>query len=61
MCATLANAGFLGAWVFYNALLPKIVSEESIDYVSSLGFAYGYIGGGLLLEIEAVRQPFGCS
>ena len=54
MCATLANAGFLGAWVFYNALLPKIVSEESIDYVSSLGFAYGYIGGGLLLAIHLV-------
>ena len=54
MCATLANAGFLGAWVFYNALLPKIVSEGSIDYVSSLGFAYGYIGGGLLLAIHLV-------
>ena len=30
------------------------IRDRSIDYVSSLGFAYGYIGGGLLLAIHLV-------
>ncbi len=45
----LANVGFAGCLVFYNALLPHIAPRESLDSVSSRGFAYGYVGGGLLL------------
>ncbi len=45
----LANIGFAGSLVFYNAFLPHIAPREELDAVSSRGFTYGYIGGGLLL------------
>ena len=34
---------------FYNAFLPEIADERSMDRVSAWGFALGYIGGGLAL------------
>lgn len=51
-CFLLANIGFAGANVFYNALLPHLVSNDDMDSVSSKGFAFGYVGGGLLLAIH---------
>ena len=50
----LANIGFAGGNVFYNSLLTSIVDEDQYDDVSSKGFAYGYIGGGLLLLIHLI-------
>ena len=44
-----ANMGFAGAQIFYNALLPHVAPEGLLDEVSSRGYAYGYLGGGLLL------------
>ncbi len=44
--------GFSGANVFYDALLPSIANEERIDYISSLGFSMGYLGGGLLFAVN---------
>jgi MFS-type transporter involved in bile tolerance (Atg22 family) len=40
--------------VFYDALLPHVAREEDIDRVSTVGFAVGYLGGGLLLAINIV-------
>ena len=55
--------GFSGANVFYDSLLPGIVGEEKIDYVSGLGFSMGYLGGGLLFLINVLMtqmpQKFG--
>jgi UMF1 family MFS transporter len=55
--------GFSGANVFYDSLLPGIVGEEKIDYVSGLGFSMGYLGGGLLFLIDVLMtlmpQKFG--
>jgi len=55
--------GFSGANVFYDALLPGIVGEEKIDYISGLGYAMGYLGGGLLFLINVlmtlIPQKFG--
>ena len=48
----LANIGFAGCLVFYNTFLPHIAPRELLDDVSSRGFAYGYVGGGLLLAIH---------
>ena len=50
----LANVGFSGCLVFYNAFLPHIAPRDALDSVSSKGFAYGYVGGGLLLLAHLV-------
>ena len=42
----IAQIGYVSANVFYDAFLPQIASEDKIDWVSSKGFSYGYIGGG---------------
>ncbi len=47
----IAQIGYVGANVFYDAFLPQIASEDEIDWVSSKGFSYGYIGGGLQFAI----------
>jgi len=54
-----ASVGFMGGNIFYDSLLPGISSKEKIDYTSSLGFALGYIGGGLLFLINVLMylQP----
>ena len=39
--------GFVAANVFYDGFLPDIATDETIDSVSSRGYAFGYIGGGL--------------
>lgn len=49
-----ANLSFGAAVVFYNAFLPEIASPDRRDGVSSRGFAYGYLGGGLLLLLNLV-------
>jgi UMF1 family MFS transporter len=48
----IANLAFGAAIVFYNAYLPDIAGEEERDWVSSYGFALGYIGGGILLALN---------
>ncbi len=45
----IANLAFGAALVFYNGFLNEITTEDQRDKVSSRGFAYGYLGGGLLL------------
>jgi UMF1 family MFS transporter len=45
----IANIGFAGGNVFYNAFLPKLAENHELDRLSSKGFAYGYIGGGIAL------------
>ena len=42
----LANVGLNGAGVFYNSLLPHIGTDDEMDRISNLAFAYGYLGGG---------------
>jgi UMF1 family MFS transporter len=44
--------GFSGSLIFYDALLPALVDEKRIDFVSSLGYAMGYLGGGLLFALN---------
>lgn len=47
-----ANVCFGAALVFYNAFLPEITTEDQSDKVSSRGFAYGYLGGAILLALN---------
>ncbi|GAX89242.1 MFS transporter [Effusibacillus lacus] len=44
--------GYTGGNVFYDSLLPDLVPYEKRDYISSKGYAFGYLGGGLLLTIN---------
>lgn len=47
-----ATVGFMGANVFYDALILNVSNEENRDVVSALGFALGYLGGGLLFAVN---------
>ena len=49
----LAQISFVAANVFYDGFLPDITTDDTIDRVSSKGFALGYIGGGLQLVLAA--------
>ena len=40
----IGKVGFSGSLVFYDSMLPEISSQERIDNVSTMGYAYGYIG-----------------
>ena len=46
-----AQIGFIGGNVFYDAFLPQIASDDKIDWVSGKGFAFGYLGGVLQFAI----------
>ncbi len=48
----LATVGFSGGNIFYDSLLPGVASKKKVDYVSSLGFGLGYLGGGILFLIN---------
>jgi UMF1 family MFS transporter len=41
------QVGFVAANVFYDGFLPDISTDETIDRISSRGYAMGYVGGGL--------------
>lgn len=57
----LAHLGFVGANVFYDAFLPDLTTDDTIDMVSSRGFAWGYLGGGLhlLLSLALIQLSGG--
>jgi len=40
----LAKIGFHSSIVFYDSMLPEITTEKRMDNVSSMGYAWGYIG-----------------
>ena len=50
----LANVCFGASVVFYNAWLPDLAPPEERDSVSSVGWAFGYFGGGVLLLLNLV-------
>ena len=54
ICFMFANIGLNGAGVFYNALLPHMGTDDEMDRISNLAFAYGYMGGGILLVVHLV-------
>ena len=54
----LANIGFSGGNVFYNAFLPEISTDQTIGRISGLGWALGYLGGGTLLVINLIMLKY---
>jgi UMF1 family MFS transporter len=49
VCATI---GFSGSNIFYDALLTVVSPEKKLDQISALGFAMGYLGGGVLFSFN---------
>jgi UMF1 family MFS transporter len=50
----LANIAFGASIVVYNSFLPQLAGPDKRDTVSSIGWAFGYIGGGLLLLLNLI-------
>lgn len=48
----IANISFGAAAVMYNAYLNDIAETDRRDAVSSIGWAFGYLGGGILLALN---------
>ena len=40
----IAKVGFSSSLVFYDSMLSEVTTEEKADKISSMGYAYGYIG-----------------
>jgi UMF1 family MFS transporter len=49
----LAQISFVAGNVFYDGFLPDISTDDTIDRVSSKGFALGYMGGGIHLVLAS--------
>lgn len=47
-----ANLGYQMSLVFYNAFLNDLGTQGTKGRISGLGFAFGYVGGGLCLALN---------
>jgi MFS transporter, UMF1 family len=47
-----ALIGFSGGNIFYDALLVNVAGGRRVDIISGLGYALGYLGGGVLFAIN---------
>lgn len=47
-----ASVGFYSSTLFYDSLLIDVTEPKYFNFVSSLGFAMGYLGGALLLGLH---------
>jgi MFS transporter, UMF1 family len=54
-----ANIAFGASVVVYNSFLPQLAEPDQRDSVSSIGWAIGYIGGGLLLLLNLLAIIIG--
>jgi len=54
LCYVLAVLGFSGGNLFYDALLVFVARPTQLDRVSALGFALGYLGGGVLFAVNVL-------
>ena len=61
----LAKVGFHSSIVFYDSMLPEVTTEKRMDNVSSMGYAFGYIGSVipfvLCLALVLFGENFGLS
>lgn len=50
----LASFAWSASLVNYDGLLPHVAAPDRLDAISAKGFAWGYLGGGILLAVQAV-------
>jgi len=48
----IATVGFSGSISFYDALIVFVTEPRRLDSVSALGYALGYLGGGLVFAVN---------
>jgi UMF1 family MFS transporter len=54
----IANLAFGASIVVYNSFLPDISTPEERDTVSSRGWGFGYLGGGIVLGLNLALFSF---
>ncbi len=54
----MALVGFSGSNIFYDSLLPFVSEPKGVDKTSALGFALGYLGGGLVLALSIIMSLY---
>jgi UMF1 family MFS transporter len=54
-----ANVAFGASVVVYNSFLPYLATADRRDAVSSIGWAFGYLGGGVLLLLNLAAAIIG--
>ncbi len=42
--------------VFYDSLMVSVASKDRYDFVSSLGYSLGYLGGGILFAVNVLMS-----
>ena len=54
-----ASVGFYSSTIFYDSLLIDVTRPRYFEFVSSLGFSLGYLGGAALLAIHVwmIKSP----
>ncbi len=54
-----ASIGYYGSTIFYDSLIIDVTTADNYSFVSSLGFAIGYLGGAVLFTLHVVllRDP----
>jgi UMF1 family MFS transporter len=50
--------GFSGGNIFYDALMVSVTKKQHFDKVSAYGFAFGYLGSGLLFTCNVLMTLF---
>ncbi|MCU7863723.1 MAG: MFS transporter [Candidatus Thiodiazotropha sp. (ex Lucinoma borealis)] len=54
----LSLLGFSGGNIFYDALMVSVTRKQHYDKVSAYGFAFGYLGGGLLFACNVLMTLY---
>ena len=57
----IGTVGFTGGNVIYYSFMPYLAEKRCMDHVSSRGYAYGFMGGSMLLIFHLIilLGPFG--
>lgn len=53
-----AKVGVNGSFIFYDSMLPDVTTDDRMDGLSSLGYAWGYIGSCIPFTLSLVLILF---